>query len=150
MTPRSNLSKLHILIVDDEPDNRDLVMDIVTLFGARASAAESGRDAMDQLEQAAPNLILLDLHMPGMDGWEVHRRLRDRAAMRAVPIIALTALAMPEDERRVKEAGFDGYMTKPFVIYDLVELLEEWQRRITGSSSNGRRTSQSVEEVVHE
>lgn len=109
-----------VLIVDDEPDNLKLASDLLAFSGAAVTTAETGEQLLVLVDQVQPNVIVLDLSMPVLDGWEVQRRLRAREDMAHVPIIALTALAMPEDMDRARAAGFDGYITKPFRVGSLL------------------------------
>ncbi len=109
-----------ILIVDDEMDNLNLAADFLEFSGAQTTKARSGDAALALIDTFKPNLILLDLGMPRMDGWEVQRRLRALPEVDPVPIIALTALAMRGDAEKVRTAGFDGYVTKPFRVKALL------------------------------
>jgi len=123
MDPRLDITTWRVLIVDDEPDNLLLASELLEFSGATVARTRTGRDLLDMIDDFRPNLILLDLAMPGMDGWEVHQRLRERPDLNDVPVVALTALAMPEDADRVKAAGFNGYVTKPFRISSLLDNL---------------------------
>jgi two-component system cell cycle response regulator DivK len=114
MNTLEDVSNWRVLIVDDEPDNLTLASEFLTFSGATVAITEHGAHLLEMVDEFDPSIILLDLAMPGMDGWEVQRRLRARPELSHIPIIALTALAMPEDADRVKMAGFDGYITKPF------------------------------------
>lgn len=116
----NDISSWRILIVDDEPDNLKLASEFLAFSGATVTTAETGTQALALVAEAKPTVILLDLSMPGVDGWEVQRQLRQQPALDRVPIIALTALAMPEDRARAETAGFDGYITKPFRVGSLV------------------------------
>ena len=114
-----------VLIIDDEPDNLRLIADLLGFSGVKTHIAADGMSGLavvdsDTAHTFKPNLILLDIQMPRMDGWDVHRQLRSRPALDAVPIIALTALAMRADAERVAAEGFDGYITKPFRIKNLL------------------------------
>ncbi len=126
-------SAWRVLIVDDEPDNLKLASEFLAFSGATVATAETGAQTLALVDEFEPTIILLDLSMPGMDGWEVQRQLRARAALKTVPIIALTALAMPEDMDRAKKAGFDGYITKPFrvgsLLRDLTVCIAEFTAR---------------------
>ncbi|MBI3286958.1 MAG: response regulator [Chloroflexi bacterium] len=102
-----------ILLVDDDPRNRKLARDLLTLHGHRVHEASSGEEALEQIGLRLFDLILLDLKLPGVDGYELARRLKSDASTRDIPLVALTASAMQGDEERVWEAGFDGYVTKP-------------------------------------
>lgn len=110
-----------VLIVDDEPDNLEMVADTLSFFGVTVCVAENGQRGLDQLDSFAPNLILLDLSMPVMDGWETRARLREQNAHEKTPIIALTAHAMIGDRERAMAAGFDGYLTKPIAVPTLLQ-----------------------------
>jgi CheY-like chemotaxis protein len=126
-------STWRVLIVDDEPDNLRLASDLLEYNGVTIAGAPNGQQALDQIDAFKPNLILLDLAMPKLDGWEVHRRLRARPDLEHVPIIALTALAMPADADKVHAAGFDGYIVKPFrvkvLLTDIAACVEEFVTR---------------------
>jgi len=115
-----DVAQWRILVVDDEPDNLTLVFTALTFSGTTVATAEQGARALELVEEFKPNIVLLDLAMPGMDGWEVQQKLRARPDLKYMPIIALTALAMPEDAERVRLAGFDGYITKPFRVGSLL------------------------------
>lgn len=115
-----DVSQWRVLIVDDEPDNLTLASEFLTYSGATVAITERGEDLLAQVDEFLPTIILLDLAMPGMDGWEIQRRLRARTELSHIPIIALTAMAMPEDVERAKMAGFDGYITKPFRVASLL------------------------------
>ena len=115
------ISTWRILIVDDEPDNLNLAADFLEFSGATVYRAGGGQQALELFEQKKPNIFVLDLAMPDLDGWEVHRRLRAWPNAGPFPIIALTALAMPSDAEKVRAAGFDGYVTKPFRMKKLLD-----------------------------
>jgi CheY-like chemotaxis protein len=123
MALTGNTSGWTVLIVDDEPDNLNLIADLLEFSGAKVVRAENGTQALALFERDKPNVVLLDLAMPDLDGWAVHQQLRARPDARGVPIIALTALAMPDDAERVRAAGFDGYITKPFRAKMLLDTL---------------------------
>lgn len=150
----NDISTWRILIVDDEPDNLSLASELLTFSGATVATANSGAAALAKVHEWQPNMILLDLSMPLMDGWDVQRQLRDHPEFDHIPIIALTALAMPEDVTRAKIAGFNGYITKPFrvtsLLRDLMICANEFvhQRAATAKTAqNGpenRSTSESA------
>jgi CheY-like chemotaxis protein len=123
MTLTADTSTWNVLIVDDEPDNLNLVADLLEFSGAKVLRAENGQQALTLFEYHKPNIVLLDLAMPDLDGWAVQQQLRTRPDAACVPIIALTALAMPGDAERVRTAGFDGYITKPFRVKTLLDTL---------------------------
>ncbi len=121
MTITENPSTWRVLIVDDEPDNLRLAADLLEYNGATTARANDGEMGLDMVKAFKPNLILLDLAMPRLDGWEVHRQLRTMPELKQVPIIALTALAMPADAEKARAQGFSGYITKPFRVKALLE-----------------------------
>ncbi len=103
-----------VLLVDDEPDNLGVAEKILSFKGAQVHTARNGEEGLEVLERIVPTFILVDLSMPKMDGWEMHRKLRENPTIAHVPVIALTAHAMGGDKDRVLAAGFDGYIAKPF------------------------------------
>ena len=110
-----------ILIVEDEPQNQDILRTVVEDFlGARAMLAGDGQEALAAVQGQRPDLILLDLMMPVLDGYAVARRLKGDPATAGIPIIALTAMARQQDEEAALEAGCDAFVSKPFDL-DVVE-----------------------------
>ena len=102
-----------ILVAEDDPDSRSIVVKTLTLEGHETLEAADGRSALALARQERPDLIVMDLALPGMDGWEASRRLKADPGTADIPIIALTAHAMRGDEERAREAGCDGYLSKP-------------------------------------
>jgi CheY-like chemotaxis protein len=102
-----------ILIVEDNPANRKLLSFLLTAHGYAVHAAARGDEALEMLKTFTPRLILMDLQLPGMDGLELTRRLKADPRTRHITIVAVTAYAMKGDEQRVRDAGCDGYVTKP-------------------------------------
>jgi CheY-like chemotaxis protein len=110
-----------VLIVEDEPDNREIVRAVVEdMVGFPATLAGDGLEALEKAAEEVPALVLLDLMLPGLDGYEVARRLRSDPRTCHVPIVAITALARPRDRARASEAGCDDFVDKPFDL-DLLE-----------------------------
>lgn len=104
-----------VLIVEDEPDNQEIVRAVVEdILGYHATLASDGMEAMARLSEELPNLVLLDLMLPKLDGYEVVRRMKSDSRTRNVPVIAITALARPRDRARALEAGCDDFVDKPF------------------------------------
>lgn len=122
-----------ILIVDDEPDNLELLAVYLQFLGAVVKTAQDGLDGLDALKTFPANLILLDLSMPKYDGWHMKLSLAANETWRGITTIALTAHAMPKDKDRVREAGFDGYLPKPF---NLPTLLADLQNAVSVFSTN--------------
>jgi two-component system cell cycle response regulator DivK len=102
-----------ILVVEDDLDNRWIMVRLLSAAGYDTIEAEDGQAALDQARSERPDLILMDLALPRLDGWEATRRLKADPGLRHIPVVALTAFAMMGDERRAREAGCDGYITKP-------------------------------------
>ena len=105
-----------ILIVEDNDKNRKLVRDVLAHEGYRLLETENGEDAVRLAQAERPALVLMDIHLPGIDGIEALRRLRADAGTRAIPVIAVTASAMTQDRATIMAAGFDGYQSKPISV----------------------------------
>jgi CheY-like chemotaxis protein len=103
----------HILVVDDNPTNLKLAMCVLELEGHRVDQATDAEQALAFLGDVVPDLILMDISLPGMDGLTLTRKLKEQDRFRSVPIVALTAFAMKGDEERARDAGCDGYIAKP-------------------------------------
>lgn len=113
-----------LALVEDNPDNRLLVQAILEDH-FEIEEYENGIDALAGMEASPPDLVLLDISLPGMDGTEVFQRMQETEGLRGLPVIALTAHAMAGDRERFLGLGFDHYMTKPIVDVDaLVEAIE--------------------------
>ncbi|MBI1176328.1 response regulator [bacterium] len=115
-----------ILIVEDNPSNMKLTADVLEYEGWKTVRAASAAEATGLLAQKHPDLILMDLNMPGEDGLTFTRRLREDPEFDEIPIIALTALAMVGDSRKALDAGCDGYITKPIDTRTLVARISDF------------------------
>jgi len=102
-----------ILVVDDNSDNRDLTQILLECEGFEVRMAEDAPQALSILETFHPRLILMDVQLPGMDGLELTRRLRQEPSLQGVIIVALSAYAMAPEKQNARAAGCDGYITKP-------------------------------------
>lgn len=102
-----------ILIVEDNPLNLELITDILEAHKYEVASAITGADALKLLDDLKPDLILMDIQLPGLDGLTVTGMIKDRPGFERIPIIALTAHAMRGDEEKAREAGCDGYISKP-------------------------------------
>lgn len=114
-----------ILIADDNLPSRELLRDALDLCGLRVIEAADGQEALSKIEAECPDLVLLDIQMPLLDGFAVLKAARNLDSHYPARIIALTAFAMESDRRRVTEAGFDGYVSKPISISDVRKQVEE-------------------------
>jgi CheY-like chemotaxis protein len=108
-----------VLIVDDYAEGRDICAQYLAFRGYRVATAEDGLDALDKTRALAPDVILMDLSLPRLDGWEASRRLKADARTRHIPIIALTAHALASARDRAVAAGCDAVVTKPCPPRDL-------------------------------
>jgi CheY-like chemotaxis protein len=113
-----------ILVVDDDDDIRSLLRAMLERGAHRVLEAVDGEEALGLIARALPDLILLDVNMPYLDGPAVCRRIKADAATWGVPVLMLTAAAQAEDRRRCLDAGADGYLTKPFSPLALLDLLD--------------------------
>ena len=102
-----------ILVVEDNEKNMKLVRDVLTAKGYKVVEALTGEAGVKLAQEQVPELILMDYQLPGIDGIEAFRQIRAQAATRHIPIVAVTASAMPEEEAKMKQAGFDGFLSKP-------------------------------------
>lgn len=133
----TDVSSWTVLVVDDEPDNLEVLVETLEYFGVSVSQAHNGVEALSMLQTLQPSLILLDLSMPQMDGWETRTRIKSNPATREIPVIALSAHAMPGDPERAMTAGFDGYLTKPINIPTLMDdLRKALQNATTAPGTN--------------
>jgi len=117
-----------VLIVDDYPDCRDMYAMYLGLAGFRVLKARDGFEALELARQALPDLILMDLGLPGIDGCEATRRLKEDGATRGVPVVALTAQA-PLSAELLAAAGFESVITKPCLPDELADRVQELVRR---------------------
>ncbi|HEV8640863.1 MAG TPA: response regulator [Methylomirabilota bacterium] len=102
-----------ILLVDDFEDNREMYALFLTHSGFKVAEAATGQEALERAFELLPDLIVMDLSLPGLDGWEVTRRLKDDARTRHIPVLVLTSHALEGFSEGAKEAGCDGFVTKP-------------------------------------
>ncbi|NIA05406.1 MAG: response regulator [Proteobacteria bacterium] len=113
-----------ILVVDDNLDSRELVIKILKNKGLQLVEAVDGEDALEKVTTERPDLILMDISLPKIDGHEVTRRLKSDKNFAAIPIIALTAHAMKGDREKALAAGCEGYITKPINVHDLYDRIK--------------------------
>ncbi len=128
-----NITEWNILLVDDEPDNIEVVAESLEFYGMSVRTAENGRIALEALMDWLPDLILMDLSMPVMDGWETLRALRADPQTQTIPVLAFSAHAIIGDAERALSAGFNGYLTKPVNVPTLLkDLRSAFKERTTG------------------
>lgn len=120
----SDPSDWRVLIVDDDPDNVGVLELVLEFHNATTRVAASGQQCLDMLGEEIPTLLLVDIQMPGMTGYELLEEIRKHAAWRDLPVVAVTAHAMRGDADRILQAGFDGYISKPVDVASLVDNLQ--------------------------
>jgi len=108
-----------VLVVDDNPVSRELIREVLEGPHQLILEAEDGEEALEKVFQEEPDVVLLDIQLPVLDGYEVLRRIRGNPRFSRLPVIALTALAMREDCEKAFALGFDGYVTKPIDVASL-------------------------------
>ena len=127
-----------ILIADDNEVSLRILADYMTNCGYQVVLAYNGAEAVERARELVPKMVLMDIQMPGMDGIEAIRRIRSTPSIAQVPVIALTALAMPNDRERCMAAGADDYLSKPISLKSLVNLVDQYigYRQIQKKGSN--------------
>ncbi len=120
-----------ILYVEDNPDNRNLVRRVLEVEGFSVIEAKDASEALDRLQSAPVNLILMDINMPDMDGYALTAKIKSMPDYRKLPIIAVTANVMRGDRERSLEAGCDGYIQKPIDIDTIAQQIERFLTRST-------------------
>ncbi len=118
------MSKGRILVVEDNMDNYELVRFILERAGYDVFLAVNGRDGVDAARFQKPDLILMDLGMPEMDGWLAAQKLKSDESTKSIPLFALTAHTLPGERKRAIQAGCDGYVSKPIHVDGFLKLIE--------------------------
>ncbi len=103
-----------ILVIEDQEDNRIILRDLLTSVGFEVIEALNGQDGVTLAETEKPDLILMDIQLPVMDGYEATRRIKGNPSLNSIPIIAVTSYALGGDEAKAAAAGCDAYVTKPY------------------------------------
>ena len=114
-----------ILIIEDHADMRELLTWQVELMGFAAVSAKQGSEGLEKAQSENPDMIILDIMMPGMDGWEAAREIRSNPATKDIPILAATALFRDTDLKTCMESGCTGYIVKPFTFQELQAKVKE-------------------------
>lgn len=133
-----------ILLVEDNELNMDMLKRRLGRLGYEIIGVTDGLQSLTMAEQVQPDLILMDMSLPVLDGWDATRRLKNNEATRNIPIIGLSAHAMSEDRERALEVGCDDYETKPIHLNRLLEKIETWTKKDgpdgegSGSASGSR------------
>ena len=115
-----------ILVVEDQEDNRQILRDLLASAGHDMTEAHDGEQALTAVVEHKPDLILMDIQLPVLDGYETTRRIKADPALRHIPVIAVTSYALSGDEAKTKAAGCDGYVAKPFSPRHLLAKINEF------------------------
>src|SRR3954470_663820 len=118
-----------ILVVEDQEDNRQILRDLLKSADYEMIEAEDGEEALAAVAKRRPDLILMDIQLPVLDGIEATRRIRSDPAMRTLPIIAVTSYALSGDEAKARQAGCDDYVTKPYSPRQLLAKVRDYLAR---------------------
>jgi len=114
-----------ILVVEDNPLNLKLVRDVLAVLGYDVVAATTGEEGVRLAHECAPDLVLMDLQLPGIDGVEALRRLRRDPVVADVPVVAVTAFAMKGDEERIRNGGCEAYISKPISVMHFLDVVRK-------------------------
>jgi two-component system cell cycle response regulator DivK len=115
-----------ILVVEDQEDNRQILRDLLGSVDLEMVEAENGQEALTAVAEHKPDLILMDIQLPIMDGYEATRRIKADPATKNIPIIVVTSYALSGDEGKAREAGCDAYVTKPYSPRQLLAKIREY------------------------
>ncbi len=114
---------IQVLMVEDDMDSRHIIRDLLESVGYEMIEAVTGPDGVRTAKEYGPDLILMDVQLPGFDGFEATRQIKENPALQHIPIIAVTSYAMSTDATRAMEAGCDGYVSKPFNLTVLLDTI---------------------------
>ena len=116
----------HILVVEDQEDNRQIMRDLLTANDYEMTEAENGEEALVAVAKDRPDLILMDIQLPVMDGFEVTRRIKADPSLNSIPVIAVTSYALSGDEEKARAAGCDDFVPKPFSPRQLLAKIRQY------------------------
>ena len=120
------MAKATVLVIEDNLDNFELVRFLLEQADFEIHGAADGRYGMQRAQELRPDIILLDMSLPEIDGWTLARQFKTNEITRTIPVIALTAHALPSDRKKAFEAGCDGYITKPLDVPNFVKLVTSY------------------------
>ena len=131
-----------ILVVEDQEDNRQIIRDLLSATDYEITEAESGEQALEAVAKQRPDLILMDIQLPGMDGYEATRRIKADPALRSITIIAVTSYALSGEEQKARAAGCDEYVPKPYSPRQLLAKIRQylpvsWQHELVYGTVRG-------------
>jgi CheY-like chemotaxis protein len=138
---KAKADKPRVLLVDDYPDAREMYSEYLTFSGFDVIEATNGQEALQHAVESSPDIILMDLSLPVMDGWEATRRLKADRRTSGIPVVALTGHALAGISEGARRAGCDAFVTKPCLPEDLVkEIRKILEQPASSSSKKGRRS----------
>ncbi len=117
-----------VLVVEDNDVNMRLFHDLLEMHGYNVLQAKDGMEGWRMAREQRPDLILMDIQLPGVDGLEVTKWLKDDETLKSIPVIAITAFSMTGDEEKIREAGCDAYISKPISLPDFLETVERFAK----------------------
>ncbi len=135
---------IKVLIAEDNAVNRELLRELLEARGYRVVEACDGQEALHLIEQAQPDVLLLDIGMPVLDGFAVVRKIRENPRLATLPVLAVTAYAMQGDREKILNSGFDGYLSKPINAVALAEALEPLLSKRHGNQSYESQASEKT------
>jgi two-component system, cell cycle response regulator DivK len=115
-----------ILVVEDQPDNRQIIRDMLADTDYEITEAENGEEALAAIAKERPDLILMDIQLPVMDGYAATRLIKNDPALKSIPVIAVTSYALSGEEKKAREAGCDDYVPKPYSPRQLLAKIREY------------------------
>jgi CheY-like chemotaxis protein len=137
---KTNAERPCVLLVDDYPDAREMYSEYLEFSGFDVVEAGNGMEALQRAVDTTPDIILMDLSLPVMDGWEATRRLKADQRTKAIPVVALTGHALAGISEGAKQAGCDAFVTKPCLPEDLVREIRKILDRPSSSTAKARRS----------
>ena len=135
---------IRVLIAEDNAINRELLRELLEARGYAVDEACDGQMALQMIEQTRPDILLLDIGMPVLDGYAVVRKIRENPRLAALPVLAVTAYAMQGDRENILNSGFDGYLSKPVDTVALVEEIKRLLRKGDGRNAPPRQPEESA------
>jgi CheY-like chemotaxis protein len=128
-----------VLVAEDNPVNRELLRELLEIQGYTVSEACDGHEALKMIEETQPDVLLLDIGMPLLDGYAVARKIRGDPGLAQLPILAITAYAMQGDREKILNSGFDGYVSKPINAVALVEEIKRLLDKLDDRNAPGNQ-----------
>ena len=131
---------INVLVAEDSPVNRELLRELLEVWGYNVIEAADGQEALQMIEENHPEILLLDIGMPVLDGFAVMRKIRENPSLATLTVLAITAYAMRGDREKILNAGFDGYLPKPINARDLANELERLVRKRVNQNTAPNQT----------